>query len=174
MLRNIYLLFFLFIQMSGFSQKKDFPDNWLGTWKGTMEIQYSTGNYQEVACELYIEKTDTMDTWVWTIIYGEGETKQERKYELIAKDIEKGIYVIDEKNSIILDAFYANNTLISQFEVQNNLITSTYRKIDNIIYFQNLASNTKVSNKSGGEDTIPEVSSFPISSLQRAKLLRVE
>lgn len=172
-----FILFFTFLWLMrtmSFAQQESFPQSWVGTWKGTMELHYKSGKSQEIVCELHLKEADSTNTWQWTIIYGEGATRQERKYRLIAQNMEKGMYRIDENNSIILDAFYANHTLISQFVVQDNLITSTYQRVGNVIYFQNLASNQKKYNQSGGKDKIPEVLSFPISSLQRAKLLKVD
>lgn len=170
----LLILIIIFSQNFSLAQEDKFPQDWLGVWKGTMTLDYSSGKYQEIACEVHIKTTDSTNVWKWIIVYGEGDKRQERKYELIAKDLEKGIYVIDEKNSIILDAFYANNTLISQFEVQNNLITSTYQKSGDIIYFQNLASKTKEPNKTGGKNDIPEVISYPVTSIHRAKLERIK
>lgn len=145
--------------------------DWLGVWKGNMSLVYSNGKSQNIAYQIHISKSDTSQRWFWTIVYGEGKDKQERKYELLAVNSNLGKYAIDEKNSIILDAFFADNTLACHFLVEKNRIMTFYRLENAQLYFENWMVKDENPNKTGkGAKDIPEVLSFPFKVMQRAVL----
>lgn len=157
---------------------QEFPEHWQGHWKGTMQLTYSNGKTSTVNNELIIKdittSQDSLPRYQWTIIYGEGEQRQERIYELLCLDKDKGQYLIDEKNSILLPAFFADQTLMSSFEVMGNYIVSTYRLEGDYLYFENISTNTKQSKVSGGQGDIPAVTSYLIANFQRAKLEKIK
>ncbi|GAB4395784.1 MAG: hypothetical protein OHK0053_06470 [Microscillaceae bacterium] len=147
------------------------PDIWLGHWQGEMTIDNGRGPVMQVAVALQIEAR-TADTWQWQIRYGEGDSAQVRNYSLKARNAALGQYLIDEHNSIVLPAFFAQQTLISFFEVQDNLIQTTYRLEGESLYFENAVAKRALSTLTGGKESedIPPVKTFPVVSLQRAKL----
>jgi hypothetical protein len=177
----LFLVVFLFFTTFNFAQNTvpdslqiKIPETWLGTWKGTMKLHYANGKTQEVATELRIQKTSDPSRWKWMIVYEEGTARQERPYELIAQNTAKGKYVVDEKNDILLDAYFADNTLMSQFEVQGNLLMTIERLEGDTLYFENIMAKTGKPNKSGGSSVdIPEVKSYPVVVMQRAALKKL-
>lgn len=149
------------------------PATWLGEWKGTLEIINSQGKRNKVEMQLLISKHDSTDRWNWTIVYGTGDKRQDRKYQLIVKNAAKGWYQVDEKNGIYLDAFYTENTLVSVFEVENNLLTTVERLEGKKLYFEIFMSVTKAPNITGGNaKDIPPVKSYPVRVFQRAVLTK--
>ncbi len=50
------------------------------------------------------------------------------KYLLLFVDSATGHYQIDEKNSIVLNAFLRGNIFTSRFSVMDNLLDCTYEK----------------------------------------------
>lgn len=177
LMRCLYLIC-LFCANYGFAQIKDsatitLPAEWIGEWAGTLEIINSQGKQDKVAMKLLISKHDSMDRWNWAIVYGTGDTRQERKYQLIAKNSTKGWYQIDEKNGIYLDAFYAQNTLTNVFEVENNLLMTVERLEGKKLYFEVVMVVTKAPNLSGGNaQGIPAVKSYPVRVFQRSVLTK--
>lgn len=172
------LIGILYFLTSLHSYAQDFPENWQGHWKGSMQLSYANGKTMEVNNELIIiditTEQDTLKRYQWTVIYGDSSRRQERTYELITLDAQKGLYQIDEKNSIVLPCFYTDNTLMSLFEVMGNYIMSTYRKQGDYIYFENIsASGNKKRVTGAGEEDIPEVTTYPLSNFQRAKLGKI-
>lgn len=158
-------------QNSTDSLKVQLPTAWIGEWAGKLDIVYSNGTKTSVPMQLLIKPTDSTDRWNWTIVYGEGDKRQDRKYQLLAKNSAKGWYQIDEKNGILLDAFFAQNTLVSMFEVEGNQLTSLERLEGNKLYFEIYMSVVKAPNVSGGTSKdIPPVKSFPVRVLQKAVL----
>lgn len=152
------------------STQVNLPKSWIGSWTGTLEIWNASGKTQEVAMELHIYPQANSKRWQWTIIYGEDDQRQERTYELLAINSSKGQYQIDEKNSIFLEANFINETMISRFEVQNNLITTTYRLQGENLIFEILVGPGNKPNKTGGKQDSPPVHTYPIRAIQKAIL----
>jgi len=170
---KIYFLFLwaVFCFAGKSSAQSEFPAGWLGEWKGKLIIYSENKVKSEVAMELHIMNTDTDGHWKWTIVYGTCEMRQERPYELILVDNEKGKYKMDEKNSIIIDITYANNTFYSTLNVEKNLLTAIYRLEDKKIYFELISSDMKSPLVTGQEgDDISIVESYPVNVTQKAVL----
>lgn len=149
----------------------NFPIDWVGEWEGRLEIFNVKGKSMDLYMGLNILPLEN-DRYTWTIIYGEGEKRQERKYELMPKDTAKGHYLIDEKNSIILDDFLLGNTLYSRFEVMENLLLTSYKLEGEILTFEVISGNLEPINATGGQDSIPVVNSYNVFVMQRAELKR--
>ena len=86
----------------------------------------------------------------------------------------KGIYKIDEKNSIIIDSYYKTGIFTSFFEVMDLFIISTYTKDNEDIIFEIIAADGKNSSITGNtkfeEEAIPEVKTFLVNGRQKAIL----
>ncbi|MEM6965303.1 MAG: hypothetical protein AAF573_11090 [Bacteroidota bacterium] len=181
-MRNQLLLFSLLLFLGcarkypayEFLPKEKFPQSWIGVWSGKLQIYSTKGLMQTVQMELEILPTDQPDIFTWALTYGEDQMKERRSYELKTINAEEGIYVIDEKNSIILESYLYHNKLISRFEVQGNLLICTYEKRKDQLIFEVMAGADQAINTTGGKemdgDTIPEVRSFSMSVSQRAIL----
>lgn len=159
------------------SKAANFPETWAGIYQGTLDIYNATGLQQSVAMELEIAPIDSTDRWIWAITYGPDSVAGRRSYELVIVDPTKGHYQIDEKNSIILDAFLKGNFFVSRFSVMRNLLDCTYEKSgDEIIFTIVMGKETALLDTGGGViegDTIPVVQAYPIGVVQRGKLKRI-
>ena len=185
MLRRYLILFFSMVttslaigQNSTSVQLKTFPDEWLGVWEGTLHIYNHQNILQSIPMSLENLRTDSADIFQWVIIYGEDKIKGKRDYILKTKNKSKGHYVVDEKNGILLDAYVMENKLISHFEVMGNQLTSIYERTGDSLIFEIIVnSSTPIqitgNVKAEGEETIPEVKSFPITGYQKAVLKKV-
>lgn len=166
--------FFLFILFTTVIAQAQIQDNWLGNYKGDLTSINNAGKKMTYAMEIIFAK-ETDSTWQWTIVYGEGNKRQERPYKLILKP--NGMYEIDEQNSIVLSNALIGNRFISVFEVQGNLIHVTYTFKSKKIYFELISSSNMC--ETGGEvtenkDTIPFVNSYVIVAYQHAIFKRVQ
>jgi hypothetical protein len=127
--------------------------------------------------EIQIAKTDNDSIYKWNIIYDFKGKRDIRAYKLIVVDPAKGIYKIDEKNSIVIDAYLSNNNVFTSFfKVSGSFIIATYTKEEDILNFEIIsAKSVPVSitgNTKQGEEEIPEVSSFPVNGRQKAVLFK--
>ncbi|NNE28435.1 MAG: hypothetical protein HKN16_02285 [Saprospiraceae bacterium] len=156
--------------------EKAFPASWEGSWQGDLAIYKGEGLQQTIPMELVIQSKDSTDHYDWWIIYGEDKEAGKRAYELKPVDKEKGAWLVDEKNSILLDCYFFANKLWSRYEVMENLILITNEVNGDEMIFEVISGNLEAPRVTGktlheGEE-IPEVKAFPISVMQRAKLYR--
>jgi hypothetical protein len=175
-MKQFILAFSLFVfNYLAFAQYT-FPDAWIGKWKGDVTIYNGKGITQVVPMELQIAKGDSAQQWKWTIIYLlKDKPKDERPYLLKCIDREKGHYIMDEKNSILLDAYYYGNVFYSSFEVQGTQLNVTYRMQGKNIVMEIFFGKSEAINTTGGtSEDVPPVKSFAINGMQRAILKKTK
>jgi len=170
------LLFCSLITQTAVAQSDGFPTSWVGTWQGDLEIYNAQGQVQTLAMKLEILPIDTSENFTWTIIYGSGKEAQKRPYELVTINAATGHYLIDEKNSIRIDAYLLGSKLFQRFSVMGNMLTATNTVQEDTMIFEIFSGKDQPSTTSGGTkfegEAIPEVQAFPIGTYQRAVLLR--
>lgn len=160
-----------FLGLRAQETEQHFPDAWIGEWGGELKIYSGQGLAQTLEMELHISALEK-GKWGWTIIY-KGDEVDERNYELNIKDASKGHYVIDEQNSILLDAFYLGNTLVSRFSVNNSLLMINYTFESDRVVFDVFSGNKDTSVVTGEEITqVKEIRSYQMGTRQRAVLLK--
>lgn len=167
-MKPLFSFLLLFISIISFAQDKIFPNDFFGIYRGKIEISSPQGK-QEFDMEFHLKNTDTIGTYKYTLIYN----KQARNYFLIEKDIDKGQYIIDENNGIILQTTVFNKAIYSIFEVMGNLISNTIHFYDTYIDFEIAMSRTSQIEITGkGTQEIPEVKTYPIPIIQKARLYK--
>jgi len=121
------------------------------------------------------QKTDSI--YQWKMTYDFKGKEDIRDYELVLVDTAKGIYKIDEKNTIVIDSYYKTGIFISFFEVMDSFIISTYSKENEDIVFEIIAANGKdptiTGNSTNKEEDVPEVKSYLVNGRQKAILKKV-
>lgn len=160
--------------INAFAQEEEliFPEDYLGVYKGKLVIASIKGG-QEIDMEFHLLKSDEDKKYQYILVYIFDGKRQERKYTLIEKDKEKGKYVVDENNGIVLDAQAFGSSLYFMFEVNGTLLTTTERFYENAMDFEITATNKSKAVKTIAEgEEATEVISYPISTLQKAHLLK--
>ncbi|NNE15183.1 MAG: hypothetical protein HKN51_09420 [Saprospiraceae bacterium] len=152
----------------------EFPFEWVGHYKGKLDIYKENGEATEINMELLIEYPNSEGYYPWTIIYNE---KDFRKYGLEVVNPEKGHYRIDEFNSIRIDGYLNEGHFVSRFEVGGNDLLVDYHKTNEGMEVHFYISKTEPISITGNEifstDTIPEVKTYPIFVFQKALLLKI-
>ncbi len=167
-----------------------FPKDWIGHWRGEASAG-GPGNRPAAnfIMELIVEPIERKSPsdeprWTWTIVYDGAQGRQERAYVLIEKDRQRGRYVIDEGNSIVLDAVHLQGGLYSHFALDQVELSSAYRLVnfassDEGLTLEILTHQPGAGTKTGGgtfegtDQRVPEVTTFAPISLQRAEMKRV-
>ncbi len=153
-----------------------FPQSWEGKWTGTLEVFNLLGKQRELPMELHILPMDTSENHTFHIIYGEDKVEGLRPYELVTVNPDKGMYAIDEKNSIQMEAYLIDNTLLQRFDVEGTmLLTSTEKRGDKLVW-SIISGPLKVMSTTGNEtvddEEIPEVKAYPLVVMQKAILTK--
>ncbi|MFD0964388.1 hypothetical protein [Pseudofulvibacter geojedonensis] len=174
MIKKILFTFLLFLSINLNAQEKkvNFPNDYLGVYKGKLSIT-SVRGAQEIDMEFHLLKTDDEKKYHYIIGYIFDGNRQERKYTLIEKDKEKGNYVVDENNGIILNAQLFDSSLYFMFEVNGTILTTTEHFYKDSMDFIITATNKEKASRTiaDGEEAT-EVLSYPISTLQKAHLIK--
>jgi hypothetical protein len=169
----LFLLTFFWLNESLAQEKKtpadNFPKNWIGKWKGNLSWFQGLQERQGVPMELHILPADSTDQYTWRIIYGT-TGKDNRPYLLKPFNKERGHWLIDEQNSIVLDQFLLGNRFCGTFTVDGNTIMNCYELTGNnlLVEFYNFQEQPIVI--TGGGDSIPKVKTYGMRSHQRAIL----
>ena len=88
---------------------------------------------------------------------------------MVPVDPARGHYVVDEHNGILLDSYYQDGVLLSQFEVGQNRVTARYElEGDRLSLEMNMFGKDAVRESASGQ----RVLAFGLGSLQRAVLTR--
>ena len=168
----------LFIQTLFAQTAETFPASWQGDWSGTLDIFNGDGKVQSVAMTIQIHKIDTSQEGRYTfgLIYG-SKDQDWRPYELVPVAPERGMWKVDEKNSIAMESFLYGPKFLCWFVVEGNRVLCTYEKTgDKTIVFEVMAGLEKETSTTGntkqGEEDISEVKTYPFSVFQRAVLTR--
>ncbi|MEL6636356.1 MAG: hypothetical protein AAFW73_02950 [Bacteroidota bacterium] len=155
-----------------------FPESWVGVWTGELTISGPQGPVQQLPMELHILPLDTVDRFSWTIIYGEDKEAGARKYQLQVIDRAKGLYAVDELNSIVLESYYRPNKLFSRYLVGEIMILITNEVRGDTMTFEVIAGGSEPVSITGDTtlvvdgESIPEVRTYPIGATQKATLTR--
>ena len=153
-----------------------FLQDWLGQWKGELDIYKEGDKKQTLPMQLHIQPISNSAHYTWTIIYGEDTQEGARNYELHTIDASKGQYLIDEKNSIKIEGYFFDNKFISWYSVMESQMVITYEKQGEQLIFEVMAGNqnpvSTTGNTGEGEQQIPEVKTYPVPTFQRAVLTR--
>ena len=154
-----------------------FPEEWMGYWKGELEVFKQNKLVRTLPMALDHAFTDTSGYYKWAIIYGEDTIAGRRDYYLKTIDAEKGHYQTDERNSIFLDSYLFRNKLVAYYDVEDIAIQSSYTREGEELHFEILAMDSEPNSTTGNQiidgDTIPEVRSYSIKTMQRAILRKV-
>jgi len=171
------IVFTFFLLSLNIVAQNRFPKSWEGNYKGELQIFGVDSVSMKLTMKLDIaQKTDSI--YQWKMTYDFKGKEDIRDYELVLVDTTKGIYKIDEKNTIVIDSYYKTGIFTSFFEVMDSFIISTYSKENEDIVFEIIAANGKnptiTGNSKFKEEDIPEVKSYLVNGRQKAILKKIE
>lgn len=175
MMKFILSVTLLFISFTAAAQQKsNFPQNFIGNWKGTLQWMVAGKPTQTFTMQLRIQPADTAGQYTWQIIYGDDD-KDNRPYILKPVDTAKGYWVVDERNGIVLGSYIFGNCLQGAFSVSENTIVDNYC-VDGdgmqVEFFNIKLADKKQSGK--GTDEVPLVESYRLSGYQKGILKRIK
>ena len=166
-------ILFLFISF-GFSilvsAQINFPNDYLGTWKGNLKMEPSG---VEIPMTLQLGPELTKDSiYKYVITYISPAKNDVREYELHVADKKQGLFYVDEKNGIILEEKLLGNKLSSIFSVSGSTLQITLELFTDKIIFEVFSWPSKVTKTTNGKDgeDIYTVDSYKMNAYQKAVL----
>lgn len=166
-------ILFLFLTLSPYLHGQSLSEAWQGKWEGTCDIWSFNKITMSFPMSLDINPIDS--GYTFTINYMVDSTKPDvRKYSLIMLEDSTGHYAIDEHNSIILDSYLNGDCLFTSFGgIGSELLTRICLE-DGEMEYEITSVRSEPIRVSGNEvirkDTIPEINSYELHQLMKARL----
>ena len=148
------------------SSSAQFPQHWVGGWKGTMYIYKSGKVVDSVGVTHTIKPAADAGSYVWKTEYHSTKMPVMKDYMLRIKDAAKGIYVIDEGEGLELNSYLMGDRLLNVFEVGGVLLTAKYELQGDTLVFE--VTSSKKDSATGGGAT-----NYAVTTLQRVVLRRI-
>jgi len=153
-----------------------FPLEWIGEYEGDLHVYSNNSDTASIVkMKLFVDYPNSEGYYPWTLVYGENDVRQ---YGVEAVNPEKGHYIMDEYNSILLDCYLLANNFMSRFKVGDTNILVDYERVADGIHVQFYVSKAESHSQTGGEiiqnDTIPSAFSYKLGAYQKAFLKRKE
>lgn len=144
------------------------PQAWMGTWQGTMQLHGPSGKPGQVEVTLTIEPIAASGEWTWKTSYGKKGEALIKDYKLVPVSGKPGLFKMDEKNGILLDARLTDNILHSQFKVGDSFLTARYEMQGDILTMEVTSAPCP-----DQADKKEQVQSFQVTSVQVARLKKI-
>jgi len=160
-LKCIFL--FVLLCVGGFSQSQILKE-WHGNWAGTMFI-YGKGKVRDSVEVVLTVATFNDSSLIWRTEYKSTSQPMVKDYKMKLIDSDKGIYGTDEGDGLVLTNYLVDNCLYSVFEVQETLLTATYRLEGEFIYFEVISGKKDLGNMDG-------VFNYSVANVQKVRLKR--
>lgn len=163
------------ICISNIGRAQQFPNDWIGNWKGDLEIYNSMKTEPVMHAQMELEiKAVNDSTWNWNIQYITGEKVDLRSYSLQSTENPQK-WLIDEKNGIILNQTLIGKRLTSAFSLDKTQLISTYWMENETLHFEIIVSHLDPESYTGeGNDNSPKVGNHPVNSYQHTVLKRIK
>jgi hypothetical protein len=143
---------------------------WHGVWRGELELWQRDDVARRVPMELHVQPRAAGE-WTWTLVYGAGAAREERRYALRAKA--GGTFEIDEQNGIVLPLQRFGRRFFSRFAVGGSELLARYELVgEGALLYEMISAGGAEAGKTGGAGEIPEVRTAPVNGFQRALLRR--
>ena len=169
---NMYKLI-LFSILTTQIHSQTIPTEWMGKWEGTVDIWRFNEKIDSFPMSLEISPRDT--AWSFIISYDKNQNKPDiRKYQLIKVNQPQGHFAIDEQNSILLDTYLVGDCMFTKFSGMGNDLQTRICLSNEQLEYEITSSHSAPVRISGneviGKDTIPEIRSYDVFTIMKAKL----
>lgn len=155
MKKLVFLFFIVLLAFPGFSQKPgyQFPDDWMGTYKGQMYIFFVNGSVDTVGLTFTLAPAEQENAWKYVMSYeSEKYGNSVKDYRIIKPDtLPPNTYLTDERNGIFIEEVLLDNTFYSCFSVGNSRLFGMLRKREGHIEWEIVSTRNKSTLASGTE-----------------------
>jgi len=152
--------------------QQHFPHEYFGVYRGDLLIETPGSEKRSIPMEIHLLPADTSGRYNFQIYYDEGENQSVRNYHLLAVDMNKGAFLIDENNGIFMDASVVGNCLYSSFQIEGTLLQVRECFHKKHMEYELLVIDGTQERTTFSDPEEIEVRSYPVISRQSARLKR--
>ncbi|MCR9172989.1 MAG: hypothetical protein NXI10_10870 [bacterium] len=160
-----FLLLFLLISFQGISQ--EFPEDWLGSYKGEMLIANLGRPTDTIPVEYEMVTIEEDSIWSYKMTFLSekfGTIVKDYKIVATSKD-NKNQYLLDENNGIVMEITLMDGTFYGMYEVMDMMFITTMKYTDGNIFYDLFAApkaNPMVTSTTDEEEEIEAKSYRPV------------
>lgn len=140
------------ILLISFTGKAQFPEDWIGSYSGTMYLSNNASVYDSIDVQLELQELIVMKRWSYKMTYNSARFGEMIKdYEIV---LDSNGYLMDEQNELYIEMAYMKDVFYEFFEVGEMLYSCTMRRIENAILFEIFgasSTSTRTSNTEADE-----------------------
>jgi hypothetical protein len=148
------------------------PDDWHGTWAGKLTVHTGSAKPFERTVELHIAPIKGSKTLTWRMVSSFKDKLTTRNYELVPNPKQPGLFQIDEKNGILLDARLMGNTLYCYFKDNDQLTNVKYERRGDSLFIEMASVSLKDPLVSDLRREGIRIESYQLRSVQVGELRR--
>lgn len=146
-LTNFLNILFFFLFFSQAQAQSNFPVSWLGNYEGDMYLEYLDGIKDTVPVTFDLLETGQKNRWAYKMTYN--STKwgtMVKDYEIFWNDSLKSpnIFLLDEKDGILIQEVFMNNRFYSHFEVEGGHFISLLERQGKNLNFEIRCTDPKL------------------------------
>ena len=150
------------------------PANWHGVWSGQLTVHTIKGKSFERSMEIAIAPIKDSNSLTWRITSTFENKKSVRNYELVPDAEKPGLFKIDEKNGIVIDARMMGNALYSYYKDGDILITAKYERRGESLHVELASVLLKEPRVSEIKSAMIEILSYQLGSVHTGELKKVQ
>lgn len=141
-----------------------FPERCRGIWQGTMLMYNQNRLMDSVRVKLTVAALPDSTAWTWKTEYLSAKMPMTKDYIMRLQDLEKGLYLTDEGEGLVLTEHLFGDKLFGIFETSGYLLTSTYELRGNELIFEVTSGAKPAGEPSKDEEA---VINYPVTFVQR-------
>ena len=130
------ILFILFLNSFAFGQ--GIPNDWLGAYRGTMEIYNHKGLQQTIGVEFDLQIMSIENYWSYNMSYIDlknNNVVNTKSYKILYKEDSKTFW-LDEGDSLLIEMSFLGNCFYDHFELSGMFFNSSLCKQDKNLLFE--------------------------------------
>ena len=132
-MRALFILF-----LSSFAYGQGIPNEWLGSYGGTMEIYNQKGLQQTIGVNFDLNIMDRHNYWTYNMSYVDlknNDVVSTKSYKILYNEDSKTLWM-DEGDSLLIEMSFLGNCLYDHFELREMFFNSSLCQQEKNLLFE--------------------------------------
>jgi hypothetical protein len=139
-MRALFILF-----LSSFAYGQGIPNEWLGSYGGTMEIYNQKGLQQTIGVNFDLNIMDRHNYWTYNMSYVDlknNDVVSTKSYKILYNEDSKTLWM-DEGDSLLIEMSFLGNCLYDHFELREMFFNSSLCQQEKNLLFEITGGQSK-------------------------------